>query len=186
LVRLLTFGYWDGTTNFYQTCELAVAGTSTCSGSGFSYIDYPLLNTNYVDPNQRDAGFYYLQPIVAFEYPTLGFAFYNQNYFLLPPLGANEDVFYVGLQDSGTAESGSDTTLTDTNKSWTTNQWAGKVLVITAGTGAGQTRKITSNTATVITVPTWITNPDNTSQYVIADECYRDISTTYMVARESC
>jgi len=180
-----TFGYWNGGNTFFLTCELAVSGTSTCSSDGLGFLNNPLLNISYVDPNARDADFYYLQPLMALEYPTLGFAFYNQNYFLYPPKGANEDVFYVGLQDSGTAESGDATTLTDTNKSWTTNQWAGKVLVITAGTGAGQTRKITSNTATVITVPTWITNPDNTSQYVIADECYRLLN-TYMVARESC
>jgi hypothetical protein len=38
---------------------------------------------------------------------------------------------------------------------------------ITAGTGAGQIRTITANTADTLTVATWTTTPDATSQYAI-------------------
>lgn len=179
-----TFGYWAGSTQFYQTCELAVVGTAICSNVGYYNMGTPLLTTTYVDPNQRDSDYYYLQPLIGLETSTVGFAAYNDEYMLYPPLGVAEDVFYAGLQDSGTAESGTATTLTDTNKSWTPDAWIGKVIVIVAGTGVGQTRKITDNDATSITVATWVTNPDATSQYVIADECYRWL-TAYWVARES-
>lgn len=66
---------------------------------------------------------------------------------------------------TGTATAGAATTLTNTGKAWATNQWANAQLRITAGTGIGQIRTVTSNTATVLTVPTWTTTPDATSQY---------------------
>lgn len=50
------------------------------------------------------------------------------------------------------------TTITDTTKNWTTNQWAGKRLRITSGSQTAGTTAfevtISSNTATVITFPT--------------------------------
>lgn len=51
---------------------------------------------------------------------------------------------------SGTATSGTQVSLTDSGKSFTTNALAGCYLYITAGTGAGQSRKIAGNTATTI------------------------------------
>jgi len=68
---------------------------------------------------------------------------------------------------TGTATSGAATTLTNSAKTWTANQWTGYQVRITAGTGAGQVRVITSNTPTALTVATWTTNPDATSVYVI-------------------
>lgn len=72
--------------------------------------------------------------------------------------------------DSGTATSGGATTLTDSGQSWTTNEWAGKQVMIVAGTGAGQIRAIESNAADEITVSVaWTTNPDTDTDYVITD-----------------
>lgn len=69
---------------------------------------------------------------------------------------------------SGTASSGGASTLTDSSKNWATNQWTNSKIIITAGTGKGQERSISSNTATAITVSTnWTTNPDNTSVYKV-------------------
>jgi len=61
------------------------------------------------------------------------------------------------------------TTLQDTTKVWTSNLWAGRLVTITAGTGAGQSRTVSSNTTTTLTIspPAWTTTPDGTSQYVI-------------------
>jgi hypothetical protein len=71
------------------------------------------------------------------------------------------------IQDvSGQASAGSTTTLTDATKNWKTNQWAGKRLLITGGTGATQELSITSNTATQLTFGT-ATAPDTTSTYTI-------------------
>lgn len=50
-------------------------------------------------------------------------------------------------KDSGTATSATTTTVTDTGKAWTVNQWAGGRISI-----SGQQRHIASNTPTVITV----------------------------------
>lgn len=68
---------------------------------------------------------------------------------------------------AGTATAGAATSLTNSAKSWTANQWTNFQVRITAGTGVGQVRNISSNTGTALTVPTWTTNPDATSQYVI-------------------
>lgn len=69
---------------------------------------------------------------------------------------------------TGTATAGGATTLTNSGKSWTANQWANFQVRITAGTGAGQVRTINSNTGTALTVSAaWTTNPDNTSVYAI-------------------
>lgn len=67
-----------------------------------------------------------------------------------------------------TATAGASTTLTNSAKTWTTNQWANYQVRLIAGTGAGQVRTVASNTGTVLTVSSaWTTNPDSTSTYVI-------------------
>lgn len=74
----------------------------------------------------------------------------------------------VRIVASGTATAGAAKTLTDSGATWGTNSWAGYTLLITGGTGSGQTKSIASNTATVITVDgNWKTNPDNTSTYQV-------------------
>lgn len=75
---------------------------------------------------------------------------------------------YTGTFASGTATAGAATTLTNSAKTWTTNQWSNYQVRITAGTGIGQVRTIASNTGTVLTISAaWTTNPDATSEYVI-------------------
>ncbi len=78
--------------------------------------------------------------------------------------------------DTGTATSGGASTLTDTAKAWSVNAYANKAVNITAGTGAGQTRTIVSNTATQLTADTpWVTQPDATSVYAIRDNLHAAI-----------
>jgi hypothetical protein len=72
--------------------------------------------------------------------------------------------------DSGQASSVGSSTLTDSTKAWGTNQYAGYLLTITDGTGAGTTQyTIVSNTATQLTI-TGTFNPsiDTTSMYVVS------------------
>ncbi|MBM4137215.1 MAG: hypothetical protein FJ241_10360 [Nitrospira sp.] len=91
------------------------------------------------------------------------------------PLNPNKpvvwwDTGYSNSLDSGTAESGTANTLTDNDKAWTANQWAGKRVYISAGTGSGQERTISSNTGNTLTVSSnWVINPDATSVYTISD-----------------
>lgn len=69
---------------------------------------------------------------------------------------------------TGTATAGGASTLTNSAKAWTINQWTNYQVRITAGTGIGQIRNIASNTGTVLTTSAaWTTTPDATSQYVI-------------------
>jgi hypothetical protein len=69
------------------------------------------------------------------------------------------------------ATSVSSTTIGDSGESWTANQFVGNVVEITGGTGSGQTRVVTGNTTTVLTVsPAWGTTPDTTSDFVIRPE----------------
>lgn len=74
---------------------------------------------------------------------------------------------YDVTYDSGTASAGAATTLTDSSKSWATDQWISYQVRITGGTGIGQIRPITDSTGTVLTVAAWTTQPDATSTYVI-------------------
>jgi hypothetical protein len=68
---------------------------------------------------------------------------------------------------TGTATSATGTTLTQTGKTWAASQWINSQVRITGGTGAGQIRAITANTADTLTVATWTTTPDATSTYAI-------------------
>lgn len=76
-------------------------------------------------------------------------------------------------RDSGTATAGAATTITDGGKAWKTNEHIGRLVRLTGGTGSGQVKHISSNTATVLTIGglsgDWATTPDNTSTYVIYD-----------------
>lgn len=85
--------------------------------------------------------------------------------------GTTNGLYMMG--DHGLATAGTSTTLTDSNEgvrgAWTAGQWAQDLLIIVAGTGAGQERTITTNdTAGQITVSSaWGITPDATSEYAI-------------------
>lgn len=75
---------------------------------------------------------------------------------------------YVGIYATGTTTSATSTTLSNSAKTWTTNQWSNYVVRITSGTGIGQVRYISSNTGTQLTISSaWTTTPDSTSGYAI-------------------
>lgn len=80
-----------------------------------------------------------------------------------PGMSSNNGQGFV----NGTATAGGATTLTDSGKAWPVNGWANFQVRIISGTGKGQIRAITSNTATVLTVPAWTVAPDATSVYRI-------------------
>jgi len=75
---------------------------------------------------------------------------------------------YWAEEDSGTASGGSSTTLVDSSKSWTDDDYIGDYCWVYGGTGSGQVREITDNNSTAITVsPAWATNPSSDSDYRI-------------------
>jgi len=117
-------------------------------------------NTDYVgDPNSSpaenvwDDNFKMVQHLHEGSGSTAGDSTANDN----------DGIIYGAM---GKAESGTINALTDSDKSWTSDEWAGETIEITRGTGSGQTRTVASNTDTVITVSSdWVTNPDATSEY---------------------
>jgi hypothetical protein len=72
--------------------------------------------------------------------------------------------------DRGAADSNSanKALLNDGTKSWTTNEWAGSVVKIVKGPGKGETRSISSNTGTALTVASaFFETHTTTTEYVI-------------------
>jgi hypothetical protein len=65
--------------------------------------------------------------------------------------------------ETNKATSGSTTTFVVSGAAWSVNKWAGYSLAITAGTGNGETKTITSNTATTLTTAAFVATLDNTS-----------------------
>jgi len=82
----------------------------------------------------------------------------------------SDEESHGGDTHSGTATAGSANTLTDSEASFTVagdHLWQQPVYIV-AGTGAGQRRIISSNTATVLTLETnWDTNPSTDSVYMV-------------------
>lgn len=70
---------------------------------------------------------------------------------------------------SGTATSAASTTLILSTASWTTNAYQNYYVRIVYGTGAGQTRLISSNDATTLTItPAWTATPSTDSKFEIS------------------
>jgi len=85
---------------------------------------------------------------------------------------------FENLQASG----GTLSTLVKTGAGWTTDEWAGKFCITTAGTGLGQSRKIASNTSDTLTFTNDMhTSGDNTTVFYIVDVVYYSISANLVV-----
>jgi hypothetical protein len=69
------------------------------------------------------------------------------------------------------ADVSSSTTIGLSTEAWIINEFVGQYVTLTGGTGSGQSRRITSNTATTLTVsPAFSTTPDSTSDFEIDSE----------------
>ena len=87
------------------------------------------------------------------------------------------NLFINGVR--GTATSATSTTLVDTNLAMTTDAFVGAYIRIYDGTGDGQVRQITANTATAFTVSAWGKTPDTTSRYIVyATDYWTEITST--------
>jgi hypothetical protein len=144
-----------GGINFTQTALLFAQGLWAGGSNG--------PNANIIGPINRAAGFGYFGDIRAgngnlfsdISAESMKFACFRLNF--------NPSV------DSGTSSgSNGQLTLADTAKAWTVNAFVNYGVRITGGAGAGQSRLIGSNTATVLTLrEPWGTRPDATSTYSI-------------------
>src|SRR5690606_21613919 len=112
------------------------------------------------DPDET-SGYYLLTPFNVYEDASL--IGYIPTDVMCGTVPASwSDVFAIteaGTPEQGTATSSTGTTLVDSAKSWATNEWQGKFIIIADGTGNGQAREIVSNTATELTVSAWDVNP---------------------------
>lgn len=82
---------------------------------------------------------------------------------ILERLTENSSIWYTGK-----ATAGSTTSLTDSNASWTTNQWAGYKVFIWSGNGRSQLGIVSGNTSTQLTFSNTLTTAlDATSRYNI-------------------
>jgi hypothetical protein len=180
-----TFGVSINTNvnTFYPTCHRNFAGGTGAMASGNTWICKSMFTYTAIDP-EANCGLYVLTPFYWVEetnrdiigYPLSTSGIYSS------PLATIEYLWDIssGQKEQGFVTSGGNNTLTDSSKSWGTNVLANKIVIIVDGAGVGQTRKIASNTGTVITTTNnWSTNPDATSIYRVADEVYR---TTFAVS----
>jgi hypothetical protein len=150
-------GYWFGGSDRTQTALYFGAGV-WAGGS-------PGPNANKIGPIYRAASLKTLCDIEAG----------NGNMFADISAESIADYYFrlnnvLSYSDTGTSTgSNGPITLNNTGKAWTTNGFVNYGIRITGGTGAGQSRLIKSNAATVITVEfPWAVVPDATSTYVIA------------------
>lgn len=161
----------------YPLCHRSAIGTAVGSSAVYMLWGTPIITSN-LDPDLSTGIYGLATPYVYLS----GDSVIGQLNFdgLCKYYGSAAtiwDVFAVldaGNQpDQGTATSVTNTTLTDTGKTWAVNALADRYIVITEETGIGQSRKILSNTADTVTVVEWDTNPGVISVYRICDKVYR-------------
>ena len=138
----------DGTSNFkLLTPRFYVICAGTLAANIFKYYDYALNTWTAVTQTNLPATISTDSKLIS-----------------TPSFLGSDFVSFA----TGTATAGASTTLTNNTKTWTTNQWSNYQVRITAGTGVGQVRTISSNTGTVLTVSSaWTINPSTDSQYSI-------------------
>lgn len=80
----------------------------------------------------------------------------------------------------GRATAGTGNSLTDATAEWETDEWAGDVLYIVDGRGAGQFATITSNTGDTLTLAGNLAfSPDNSTRYMINNGKTVEITTRW-------
>lgn len=82
----------------------------------------------------------------------------------------SKDDAYIIETPNGTATSATVSTLVESGVLWTVNQYSNCDCLIVSGTGAGQKRRIASNTATTLTLATAVTGNANTGNWSIVPD----------------
>ena len=181
---------------FFPVCFYNHVGTEDATS-----LDYASMTVNpfmqaagtnlFSDPDNRSDR-YILTPLFfgEYNYSTI-FGYSDENILTTPvSVGTADNYNIYGITnssdgfESGTAESGTSTTITDDDKAWANDEWAGKYVTVVEGTGVNQVREVESNTSITITISgaEWNTNPDSTSQYYVVDEAYRKLG--YFACKE--
>ncbi len=123
-----------------------------------------------------------IRKIISNTFNTLTVEAFSSNvingnaYKIIPYL---QGVQSYGTKDSGNATSGTTTTVVDTAKAWSTNEWQNLYVLMETGSNAGELSQITSNTADTLTVGTAFTNP------VVATDLYKIVTSQDYTKRYS-
>jgi len=131
-----TVDHYSSTTN---------AGTAITGAKG-------LVNQTYNNDMHNHGGEISLFPFLFYEsaYGSFGTSSYLQ-YYNTSPINYG-DVMGINNVDAGTVSSATSTQLTDSNKSWVVDVFAGHSVIITSGEQQEVLRYIVSNTADTLTV----------------------------------
>ena len=167
-----TFGCYSSAANWAMINPIGAVGTAATATAGHPT---PFIAITSADPDSRAQEKWLLLPWYPIQ-ATGQEGYMDVDVMACGMVGmAAEDVYGVNQTDSGTSSGSNDAThFNDTAKAWGVNALVDKILVITAGVGVGQTREISSNTATqIIPVTPFTVTPDATSTYAIVDEAYR-------------
>jgi len=163
-----TTDYWvvvwcadtDNTTNYWEIAYGDNGGTGATSNDGSAW-------------SASDSDFYYRVTEAVADSKFHFFEYKRGLYAATEPLAGGAGKIYIN-GDRGTATgTSSATTLQDTTKSWTADEWIGAYVHIWNGTGEGQWRKITDNDTNTLTVtPAFNVTPvagveDTGSDYII-------------------
>lgn len=154
--------------------QITISGTWSVTpafGDFYRVIKLPDATTNYSIRDGAADGSTYAIKQLANPTGTTGYQLFKS---ACRPAGYevtvtyNEDKFTPVFEGGVSTGGNTATTLKDTNQSWKINQWAGSRVNISGGTGFGQWRIVTSNTADTLTVANpWVTTPVNGSVYQI-------------------
>ena len=112
----------------------------------------------------------------AMEFMTRELRLLSGNPTISTTVTDNDTIRFNRVEDIGYASGWSATTLTDNRKAWQPgafdpSQTSAFTLTIVNGTGSGQARSITGNSATQLTVgQDWGITPDASSRYIITSD----------------
>jgi hypothetical protein len=137
-------------------------------------------NTGYLTATDPDENTLYNASYPLFMYYSssvgIGYLFDYISYWKIPNSTSSfyENTIEIGRLDNGTVTSSSNTNqLTDTSKSWSTNEWVGKPVIIISGPGQSQMARITSNTSDTLIFDIYFDIAlTNESTYTICEEAW--------------
>jgi hypothetical protein len=136
-------------------------------------------NTGYYSAADPDGNTLYNAAYPMFLYSSAAAYGYIFDYMLFWKIPNSTASFYentveVGRLDNGNVTSSSATNqITDTSKSWSTNEWVGYAVIILSGPGQGQMARIISNTSNTLVFDIYQdVAMTNESTYTICEEAY--------------
>jgi hypothetical protein len=170
------------------TCTFASSGTATASDGMAQWSAMPIYGDSVNASIYKDGAaarlmatpiLWMLNPYSLAAANDAGYYGYSDSHCVFIPNnnGASaSDLFYYNQVASGTV-TGTVTasTVQDSSQAWTVNAYSGQTLIVTAGQGTGQTRRIASNTSNTLTLTQdLVTLPlTGNSTYIIVESAYR-------------